>query len=179
MGKLFESITPEWEEWIKKQKIFFVGTAPLSANGHVNISPKGLDSFRVISPLHVVYQDLTGSGIETISHLKENGRIVIMFCAFEGPPKILRLYGEGRVILPDHEQFNFFNEKFPERLGTRAYISINVTRIQDSCGYGVPLYDFKEDRETMTKWAAAKGEEGIIEYQALKNHTSIDGLKGI
>jgi hypothetical protein len=179
MGKTYESLSADQQEWIKYQKIFFVGTAPLAADGHVNISPKGLDSFRVLSPLHVAYQDLTGSGVETISHLQENRRIVIMFCAFEGPPKILRLYGEGEVILPGQDRFDLFSEKTPFHPGTRAFISIQITRIQDSCGYGVPLYDFRSERDVLTKWTLAKGDDGLEEYHKLKNSSSIDGLKGL
>lgn len=179
MGKTYESITPDQQEWIQKQKIFFVGTAPLAATGHVNISPKGLDTFRILSPLHVAYQDLTGSGIETISHIQENKRIVIMFCAFEGPPKIFRLYGAAEAILPEHKEFHEYENLFPPHPGTRAFISINVTRIQDSCGYAVPLYDFKDDRDVLTKWTLTKGDNGLTEYHQLKNSHSIDGLKGL
>ena len=179
MGKTYDSITQDHQQWIKNQKIFFTGTAPLSPEGHVNISPKGLDSFRVLDPLHVAYQDLTGSGIETISHLRENKRIVIMFCAFEGPPKILRLYGTGEVILPGQEQFPFYENQFPPHPGMRAFIAVRLTRIQDSCGYGVPLYDFREERDVLNKWTLAKGEDGLREYHKLKNSHSIDGLRGL
>jgi len=179
MGKLFDRIDENLQSWIEKQKIFFVATAPLSGEGHVNCSPKGLDSFRVLSPNEVAYQDLTGSGIETISHLRENKRIVILFCAFEGPPKILRLYGEGEAVLQGDQRFEKLESLFPNRIGTRAFIHIHLTRITDSCGYGVPLYEFKGDRDTMDKWAAVKGEQGIIDYRQLKNKESIDGLKGL
>src|SRR4030095_4169211 len=179
MGKIHENISPELQEWIEKQKMFFVGTAPLSSVGHVNISPKGLDSFRILSPTQVAYQDLTGSGVETIAHVNENKRIVIMFCAFDGPPKIVRLYGQGEVILPNNEQYNFFEEKFPKHKSTRSFITITLSRIQDSCGYGVPLYDFKSDRDVLNKWTEAKGETGILEYRALKNKQSIDGLPAL
>jgi len=179
MGKLYSNIDQDMKSWIENQKIFFVATAPLSGEGHVNCSPKGLDSFRVISSNEVVYQDLTGSGIETIAHIRENKRIVILFCAFEGPPKILRLYGEGEFVVQGDQKFDALETFFPKRLGTRAYINIKVTRITDSCGYGVPLYEFKGDRESIDKWAAAKGEQGIIEYRQLKNKESIDGLKGL
>ena len=179
MGKLYSNLDENLQKWIANQKIFFVATAPLSGEGHVNCSPKGLDSFRVISPNEVAYQDLTGSGIETISHLQENKRIVILFCAFEGPPKILRLYGEGEVVVQGNRKFENLESIFPKRLGTRAFIHIQLNRITDSCGYGVPLYEFKGDRETMDKWAAAKGEQGIIDYRQLKNKESIDGLKGL
>jgi len=179
MGKVFETITPELEEWISRQKMFFVSTAPLSADGHVNCSPKGLDSFRITGPTTAVYQDLTGSGIETIAHLKENKRIVIMFCAFDGPPKIVRLHGQGEVITPDHPDFDELNKKFPERIDVRAYIRINATRISDSCGYSVPLYDFKQHRDVLDKYAERKGVDGLKAYRAEKNRLSLDGLQGL
>lgn len=178
MGKIFEYIDERIKAWVKEQKIFFVSTAPLSADGHINCSPKGLDSFRVIDGNTVAYQDLTGSGIETIAHLRENGRIVIMFCAFDGPPKIVRFHGTGEVIMPGDERFEDLAAHFPDRPGTRAYILIHVSRISDSCGYSIPLYDFKEDRDVLDKWTAAKGDD-IIDYRKQKNAASIDGLKGL
>lgn len=179
MGKVFDEITPELKKWITAQKMFFVATAPLSGQGYINCSPKGLDSFRVLDNHTVAYQDLTGSGVETIAHLNENQRIVIMFCAFDGPPKIVRLHGTGEVITPDHPDFGTVSSHFPERLGTRAYIRVTPSRISDSCGYAVPLYDFKNDRDVLDKSAAHKGEEGLKEYRAQKNRVSIDGLKGL
>lgn len=179
MGKLFDEITPALQDWIARQKMFFVSTAPLSAQGHINCSPKGLDSFRVIGPTTAVYQDLTGSGIETIAHLQENKRIVIMFCAFDGPPKIVRLHGIGEVVTPEHPDFEALSAHFPQRLGVRAYIRITTTRISDSCGYAVPLYDFKEHRDVLDKYSEAKGEDGLKEYRANKNAQSIDGMPGL
>lgn len=179
MGKTYPHISTELQQWIAHQKLFFVSTAPLSADGLVNCSPKGLDSFRILDAHTVAYQDLTGSGVETIAHLRENGRIVIMFCAFDGPPKIVRLHGTGEVITPGHGDFEKLSSLFPQHLGTRAYIRINVTRISDSCGYAVPLYEFKKDRDVLDKWAANKGKEGLIEYRATKNTQSIDGLEGL
>ena len=179
MGKLVEFISTELQSWIENQKIFFVATAPLSATGHINVSPKGLDSFRIITPTMVAYQDLTGSGIETVAHVKENKRIVIMFCAFDGPPKIIRLYGSGEVILPGDDRFAEMAGKFPRRTGTRAFIINHITGILDSCGWGVPLYDFKSDRGSLEKWSEVKGEEGILEYQQSRNLKSLDGLKGL
>ncbi len=179
MGKLYESITPALEQWIGEQKIFFVSTAPLAAGGHINCSPKGLDSLRITGPQEAVYQDLTGSGIETIAHVRENGRILIMFCAFNGPPKIVRLHGTGSVITPGHSDYEKYDQLFPLRLGTRAYVRIDVNRISDSCGYSVPLYDFRQDRDVLDKWAVNKGEEGIKVYRAQKNRLSIDGLPGL
>lgn len=179
MSKLFEEITPQLQEWISAQKIFFVATAPLAGGGHINCSPKGLDSLRVTAQDTVVYQDLTGSGIETIAHLKENGRIVIMFCAFDGPPKIVRIHGLGEVIEPAHPEFAELAALFPPHQGTRAFIKVKATRISDSCGYGVPLMDYKADRDVLNKWTANKGDDGLKIYQGEKNLQSIDGLPGL
>jgi hypothetical protein len=179
MGKTYNEITPDLLKWIKKQKVFFVGTAPLSGEGHINVSPKGLDSFRVLDEHTVAYQDLTGSGIETIAHLQENGRIVIMFVGFEGPPKIVRLHGRGEPVMPEHPDFATLEKFFADHPGTRAYIRITLDRISDSCGYSIPLYEYKGDRDVLDKWTAAKGPDGMIEYRQVKNQQSIDGLKGL
>ena len=174
--KVHETIDPKIADWISQQKIFFVGSAPLSADGHINISPKGGDSFRVLGPLEVAYQDYTGSGAETASHLRENGRVVILFCAFDGPPKIVRLHGKGTVVTVGHPRFEELSPLFPENPGTRAIIHIAVDRVSDSCGYSIPCFDYREPRDTLDKWAAAKGEDGLHEYRALKTQKSIDGL---
>lgn len=179
MGKVMDEITPQLKEWIAKQKMFFVATAPLTEDGHINCSPKGLDSFAVLGPNTVAYQDLTGSGIETIAHLKENGRIVIMFCAFEGPPKIVRLHGRGEVVTPDHPDFKDLSRHFPERLAVRAYIRVTATRISDSCGYAVPLYEYKQDRDVLDKYSANKGEDGMQAFREKHNKKSLDGLPGL
>lgn len=179
MGKNFDEITPELRKWMEKQKIFFVATAPLSASQHINCSPKGLDSFRILDSHTVAYQDLTGSGIETIAHIKENKRIVLMFCAFEGPPKIVRLHGSGEVIVPGNEEFNQLAKEFPERRGTRSYIRIHISRISDSCGYSVPVYEFKKDRDVLDKWVESKTDEQLSDYRLSKNAQSIDGIKGL
>ena len=179
MGKIFNEITPELKKWIEKQKMFFVATAPLSAHLHINCSPKGLDSLRILDPSTVAYQDLTGSGIETIAHIKENKRIVLMFCAFDGPPKILRLHGSGEAITPAHADFENLNAQFPYRRGIRAYIRIELTRISDSCGYAVPLYEFKKDRDVLDKWVDTKTDEQLEDYRLAKNTESIDGLKSL
>jgi hypothetical protein len=179
MGKTYPCITPELYQWIKKQKLFFVATAPLAADGHINLSPKGLDSFRVLDEHTAAYQDLTGSGIETIAHTQENGRIVIMFCALEGPPKIVRLHGRGEAFMPGEPEYNDLAAYFPDHPGTRAYIRIAIDRISDSCGYAVPLYEFKGERDVLDKWTTAKGPDGMIEYRNLKNSQSIDGLPGL
>jgi hypothetical protein len=176
MAKVFESITEELQQFIANQHMFFVGTAPLDSNGHVNLSPKGLESFRILSSNKVAYLDLTGSGNETSAHLQENGRITFMFCAFEGSPSILRLYGSGKTILPHNSEWESLYSQFPEIPGTRQIIVADIERVQTSCGMSVPLYDFQGQRENLVKWAAKKGEEGIREYHQKKNMVSIDGL---
>ena len=179
MGKVFETIDSALTDFIKQQKMFFVATSPLSPDGLVNLSPKGMDTFRVIDPRNVAYLDLTGSGIETIAHLKENKRITFMFCAFDGPPRILRLYGQGEVIEPDHPEFSSLRALFGEHLGVRAIIRAELHRIANSCGYAVPVYEFVAERDTLTKYAQNKGEQGLCEYRKLKNAKSLDGLPGL
>jgi len=179
MSKTHENIEPELAEWITRQRVFFVATAPLSPDGHVNTSPKGGEAFRILGPLEVVYQDYTGSGAETVSHLRENGRIVIMFCAFEGPPKIVRLHGRGTVITPDHPRFADMEALFPPNPGTRAFIHIAVTRVSDSCGFSVPYFDYKEPRDTLDRWAASQSPEKLDAYRATKNQRSIDDLPAL
>jgi hypothetical protein len=176
MSSVRESITTEMAEWIGKQRMFFVGTAPLAAEGHVNLSPKGGEAFRILGPLEVAYQDYTGSGAETAAHIRENGRIVIMFCAFEGPPKIVRLHGRGTLITPGHERFAELLQQFPANPGNRAFIHITVTRVSDSCGFSVPYYQYVSDRDVLDKWAAAQGPAKVAEYRVRKNQRSIDGL---
>lgn len=179
MGKFETTISEKIKLWIGNQKIFFVSTAPLSAEGHINCSPKGLDSFRIIDEKTVVYEDLTGSGAETIAHVKENKRIVIMFCAFDGPPLIVRLYGEGEIITKNDTEFSTIQQLFTPRSGVRSYIKIHLTRVSDSCGYSVPLYEFKEDRDVLDKWFDRKGDDGLIDYQKENNQESIDGLRAL
>jgi hypothetical protein len=176
MSKTLENITAELAEWIAKQSVFFVATAPLSAAGHVNISPKGGDSFRFLGPMEVVYQDYTGSGAETAAHLRENGRIIIMFCAFDGPPRIARLHGRGAVILPGDERFAELASRFPANAGTRAFIHVAVTRVSTSCGYAVPFFNFRERRDQLNRWANGKGPDELATYRVKKNSRSIDGL---
>ena len=178
MGKVFTSISPELREWLKQQKIFFVATAPLASDGHVNCSPKGGDTFRVLGDREVAYLDLTGSGIETIAHLQENGRIVIMFCAFEGPPRIVRLHGQAEPVYPTQSEFGMLSLNFAPQVGARAIIRITVTRISDSCGYAVPFFDFAGERDALAKWCEKKGEAGLAAYRREKNATSIDGCPG-
>ena len=179
MGKIYEEITSELSEWIRSQKLFFVATAPLRADGLVNCSPKGMDTFRILGPREVGYLDLTGSGIETIAHLKENGRIVFMFCAFEGPPKIVRLYGRGSVVEATTPEYDALKSSFTTYSGARAIVKVDVTRIGDSCGFGVPRYDFKGERDTLVRSAETKGTDELSRYWAEKNTRSIDGLPGL
>ncbi|MGF1513221.1 MAG: pyridoxamine 5'-phosphate oxidase family protein [Elainellaceae cyanobacterium] len=179
MGKLYGEITPALTAWITAQKMFFVATAPLSSEGQVNCSPKGMDTFRILNPKTVAYLDLTGSGIETIAHLQENGRIVFLFCAFAGPPQLVRLHGTGQAISLDHPDYSPLRQRFPDYPGARAIIRAEVTRISDSCGYSVPQYDYVGDRDTLTQWTKAKGPDGLEQYRQNKNVSSIDGLPGL
>jgi len=182
MGKTFESIEDQLRIWLKHQPLFFVATAPLSSDGSVNCSPKGnRDEFAVIGPQTVAYLDQTGSGVETIAHLRENGRIVLMFCAFEGPPRIVRLHGKGRAVCADSDEFAGLAEIFPgaKGVGVRSIIVVDVERIADSCGYGVPIMPFQEHRPTMDQWSNRKGHDGIREYWSEKNQLSIDDLEGL
>ena len=179
MAKIFATIDDDLARWIAQQKLFFVATAPLSDEGLINCSPKGGDTFRVLGDTEVAYQDFTGSGVETIAHLRENGRIVIMFCAFEGAPRILRLHGRGSVVTVGDERFPELAAKFPPNPGTRAIIHLNVERIADSCGYAVPVYEFKAPRDILDQWSADKGEAGVKAYQRANNCRSIDGLPGL
>lgn len=179
MGKVFAEVDDDLRAFIARQHVFFVATAPLSPDGHVNLSPKGLDTFRVLGPTTVAYLDLTGSGVETVAHLRENGRLTLMFCAFDGRPRILRLSGRGRVVGPTDAGWATASAGFPEFPGVRSVVVLDVDRIADSCGYGVPRYEFAGDRPQLTEWAEAKGPDGIRRYQAQKNRTSIDGLPGL
>ena len=179
MAKTFDAISPELADWMARQHVFFVASAPLSADGHVNCSPKGMDAFRVLGPLEVAYIDLTGSGAETIAHLKENGRCVLMFCAFSGAPKIVRLHGIGSVAEPGTPRFDELRPQFPDYLGTRAIVTVRVTRVSDSCGFAVPRLEFAEERDTLERWAEKKGPEGLREYRRDKNASSIDGLPAL
>lgn len=176
MAKVFDRITDELQKFILQQPLFFVATAPLSPTGHVNVSPKGLDSFRLLSPNRVAYLDLTGSGNETSAHLQENGRITLMFCAFQGAPCILRLYGRGQVVLPSSEDWNPLLALFPDIPGTRQIIVAEIDRVQTSCGSGVPLLQYQQQREEIVRWAEKKGETGLHDYWQQKNFKSIDGL---
>ncbi|MGA7671109.1 MAG: pyridoxamine 5'-phosphate oxidase family protein [Nitrolancea sp.] len=176
MAELYDEITDRLHAFIEAQQIFFVASAPLDGNGHVNVSPKGLDCLRILSPTRVAYLDLTGSGNETSAHLLENSRITFMFCAFSGPPRILRLFGRGNVALPGSDAWTELRPLFTEYPGERQIITADIHRVQTSCGYGVPLYDFVGQRDTMIRWANNRGEDGLLTYRAEKNAESIDGL---
>lgn len=179
MGKLYDAIEGKLEDFIRRQRMFFVATAPRADDGLVNLSPKGLDSFRILGPRSVAYLDLTGSGIETVAHLKENGRIVIMFCAFDGPPKIVRLYGRGEVIEPGAVEFDDLVGLFPSYPGIRSVIRVECHRIGDSCGFAVPLMSFEGERTQLHAAAERKGPKVLEEYRAAKNAVSLDGLPGL
>ncbi len=178
MGKLYDTIDAELESWIQRQKVFFVATAPLSPDAHINCSPKGGDTFRIVGPKEVAYLDLTGSGIETVAHVQENGRIVIMFCAFDGAPRIVRLHGKAAVVYPSDPYFQRLGRLFPPHPGTRAIVKVAVERISVSCGYAVPRLDFLEERDVLNKWSERKSPEELAAYWAAKNSASIDGLRG-
>ncbi|MFX3633259.1 MAG: pyridoxamine 5'-phosphate oxidase family protein [Candidatus Pristimantibacillus sp.] len=176
MGKQFASLLPEHEQFIARQHIFFVGSAPLSQEGHVNISPKGHDALRILSPNRAAYLDMTGSGNETSAHILENGRITIMFCAFDGSPNIMRLYGTGSVILPESSEWEQLYPLFSPLPGARQIVMINIDIVKTSCGYAVPFMSYTSERETLKRWAVQKGEDGLKEYVQQKNTVSIDGL---
>ncbi|NEQ50794.1 MAG: pyridoxamine 5'-phosphate oxidase family protein [Leptolyngbya sp. SIO3F4] len=177
MAKVFSELAPSHQEFIQKQQLFFVATAPLMANGHINVSPKGLNTFRILSSNRVAYLDLTGSGNETSAHVLENGRITLMFCSFDRQPLILRLYGTGNVILPSQKKWADLASHFEILPGVRQIIVATIDRVQTSCGYGVPMYEYQDQRPTLTVWAENKGPDGLIEYQLTKGSSSIDGLK--
>jgi hypothetical protein len=189
MGKVFDGIDERLERWIAAQPMFFVGTAPLDPDGHVNVSPKApIDSLRVLGPLSVAYLDVVGSGAETIAHLRENGRIVIMLCAFEGPPRVVRLHGRGSVVAAGESRFDellrecgFADPAVAE--SRRAIVVVELDRIADSCGYGVPLMSYEGRREHLDLWAAKKvrvgGAEAMLDYQREHNSVSIDGLPAL
>ena len=189
MSEIFQQIDERLTQWIAGQSMFFVGTAPLAGDGHINVSPKGpIDTLRVLDPRTVAYLDLIGSGAETIAHLRENARIVIMLCAFSGPPRILRLHGRGEPVLADDERFGallercgFHEPSVPE--SRRAIVHVEVVRVADSCGYGVPLLSYEGQRPHMDAWAEKKvrvgGTQALRDYQQTKNATSIDGLPAV
>lgn len=176
MAKFYDSISAALQQFIEEQHMFFVASAPLSAEGHVNLSPKGMDSLRVLSPNRVAYVDLIGSGSETSAHLHENGRITFMWCAFKGKPDIVRLYGKGRTVLPSDPEWPELSPLFPHYINARQIITADIHKVQTSCGYAVPFMDFVADRDTLTRWAESQGEEALAAYVCENNVASIDGL---
>jgi hypothetical protein len=182
MASVFDEIDAKLRAWIAAQPMYFVATAPLSADGHVNASPKGMDgTFVVLGPHEVAYLDYFGSGIETVAHLRENGRIVVMFCAFDGAPRVVRLHGRGHALHPGDDGFSALRSKFPKtrEKGVRSIIVIDVERISDSCGFGVPVMDVVGERDLLRQGAERRGPEGLAAYRAEKNAVSVDGLPGL
>jgi hypothetical protein len=188
VGRQYEGIDEHLRRWIERQRLFFVATAPLAADGHVNVSPKGpIDTLRVLGPTRIAYLDLVGSGVETLAHLRENGRVVVMLCAFEGPPRIVRLHGRGETVAsgdPRFEQLEGTCRFGPTRPQLRrAIVLVELDRVSDSCGYGVPLMTYEGERPHQDAWAAKKlrvgGPGALVDYQARKNAQSIDGLPGV
>jgi len=179
MGKVFDAIDDELAAWIELQPVYFVATAPSGPDGHVNLSPKGYATLRVLDPSTVAYLDLTGSGVETIAHVRENGRITVMLCAFEGPPRIVRLHGTGHVVVPGDPDWEGLVARFDEHPGARAVIRAHVHRVSSSCGFGVPFMSLVGERPTLDQANGRNGEDVLAEYRAEKNAVSLDGLPGL
>jgi hypothetical protein len=179
MGTIYQELDDGLRDFISAQHIYFVASSPLSETGHVNVSPKGLDSLRILGPREIAYLDLTGSGIETVAHVRENGRLTLMFCAFQGRPRIVRLQGHARIIEPRDAEWDQLAVNFPRYTGCRSIVLLDVERIADSCGYGVPLYDYAGERTQLVAWADRKGADGLTDYKSQKNRQSIDGLPGL
>ncbi len=174
MGKIFEKLSSAHRDFIEKQKVFFVATA--ATEGSVNLSPKGLDSLRVLDEHYLVWLNLTGSGNETAAHIKQNPRMTLMFCAFEGPPLILRIHGQAEMFQQGHLEWEHYASLFPSSVSTRQFYKVKIERVITSCGFGVPLMAFKEERTLLPEWAEKKGEEGIKQYWKEKNQKSFDGF---
>jgi Pyridoxamine 5'-phosphate oxidase len=179
MARVYDAISGELAEFIAAQHVFFVATAPSGDGGHVNLSPKGLDTFTVLDPTTVAYLDLTGSGVETIAHLRDNGRITIMFCAFDGKPLIVRLYGRGEVLPVGQPEADALLSYFGSYPGARSVIRVRLDRVSTSCGYGVPLLQYEGERDQLRKFAERRGPDGLVAYRAETNAVSIDGLAGL
>lgn len=179
MGKVYEALTDRLRAFIEEQPVFFVGTAPREG-GHVNVSPKGLcDTLVVLDGTTVAYLDLGGSGVETISHIRDNGRVTLMFCAFSGPPKILRLYGTGHIVMPGDEGWDELLARFGPHPGVRSIIVVSCARIADSCGFAVPLMSFEQERDVLDRSAGRKSAQQLRDYRAKHNRWSIDGLPAL
>lgn len=178
MGKTYDGIDDDLSAWLTRQPLWFVGTAPLAADGHVNVSPRGHDTFSVLDAHRVAWVDFTGSGIETIAHLRENGRICLMFCSYDDRPRIVRLHGRGSVVLPGDAVFDEVVTKHPTHPSTRAVVVVDVERVSDSCGFGVPVMDVVTERDLLRLGAEKRGPAGLATYRAERNAVSIDGLPG-
>ncbi len=179
MGKEYTEINSGLQKWIDRQHMFFVSTAPSASDGLINCSPKGLDCLRVLGPHKLAYADTGGSGIETLAHLKDNGRITLMMCAFEGPPRIYRFYGTGTPVEPHEADFDALANTFDSMPAIRNIIVINVERIIDSCGFGVPMYAFEKHRDSLGNYFSKQSEADILEYRKTRNSHSLDGLEGL
>lgn len=174
MGKMFSSLDDRLTAFIAAQKIYFTATAP--DTGRINVSPKGIDSFRCLDHHTVAYLDLTGSGNEASAHLLQNRRMTIMFCSFDAQPLILRLYGQGRTVLPHDAEWNELSAHFTPTPGQRQIVVLDIESVQTSCGFGVPRFEFQEERPTLVDWCEKKGPDGMEQYRRDKNQISIDGL---
>lgn len=179
MGKIFDGIDAELSDWITAAPLWFVATAPLARDGRVNVSPRGHDTLSVLGPHRVGWVDYTGSGVETIAHLRENGRITLMFCSYDARPRIVRLHGRGTVALPGEAAYEQVVALHPAHPSTRAVVLVDVERVSDSCGYGVPVMEVVGERDLMRLTAQKKGPEGLAAYRAQHNAVSIDGLPGL
>ncbi len=182
MAQVFAAIDEKLTRWLLRQPMLVVATAPLAGDGHINVSPKGMGgTFAVLDPHRVAYLDYTGSGVETISHVRENGRIVLMFSSFEGAPKIVRLHGRGRIVLPEDAEFAELRAAFPKArtIGQRSIVVVDLERISDSCGYAVPLMDFRADRDVLDRSQERRDQDYIEKYWHDHNAASIDGLPGM
>ncbi len=179
MGQVFEGIDEGLARWIDAQPVWFVATAPLAGDGRVNVSPRGGDSFSVLGEHRVGWVDLTGSGVETIAHLRENGRICVMFASFDRRPRIVRLHGAGQVHVPGTPAFDEVTALHPAHPSTRAVVTVDVERVSDSCGWGVPVVEVVEERDLMRPFADRHGPDGMDAYRARTNASSLDGLPGL
>lgn len=180
MGKVHKQIDGRLREFIEAQHVYFIGTAPAALDGHINVSPKGgRHTFRVIDERSVAYLDLTGSGAESIAHIRENGRIVVMFCAFDGPPNVVRLHGLARLITPTDAEWAEQAVHFPPHKGSRAIVLVDVDRVSSSCGFAVPNYDYVGDRDLLDNWTSRKSDAALATYRREKNLVSVDGLPAL
>lgn len=180
MAKTYDGIDERLRAFIAAQHVFFVATAPSGGDGHVNVSPKGTPgTFVVFDERTVGYLDLTGSGAETAAHLRDNGRITVMFCSFDGPPKVLRLHGTGRLVVPDDGDWPGLAARFPDHRGARAIVVVDVQRVSDSCGYGLPILAFQGERDLLDQWTDRKDDATLVDYRLRHNTHSIDGLDAL